>query len=322
MNRQSELILKALRKLYGRIFRKQPWPYICEQDPDKVSQIIYNRLMDDKPCMIARFGSVELIAIINYIGVKYPDKNIWKYIKGETLQWWWNKKSVQQMQSNAGFFPLTEEKISQFGELMLEDMKEVDVLGSWLEGEKYFEDRLKEVTKVTIELLNPYFTQYPWTRALKGKKVLVVHPFAELIEYQYQENREKLFDNKEILPGFSLLTLRAVQSIGGHSDTFEDWFEALEWMKNEMNNIDYDIALIGCGAYGFPLAAHAKRSGKKAVHLGGSLQLLFGIRGKRWENPDYNAIINYSTLMNEYWVRPGDNLKPRDADQVEGGCYW
>lgn len=32
---------------------------------------------------------------------------------------------------------------------------------------------------------------------------------------------------------------------------------------------DYDICLIGYSAYGFPLAAHAKRKGKKAVHLGG-----------------------------------------------------
>lgn len=47
-----------------------------------------------------------------------------------------------------------------------------------------------------------------------------------------------------------------------------------------MDKIDYDICLIGCGAYGFPLAAHAKRKGKKAVHLGGALQLLFGIKGK------------------------------------------
>ena len=50
-------------------------------------------------------------------------------------------------------------------------------------------------------------------------------------------------------------------------------------MKSQMDQTDYDIALIGCGAYGFPLAAHAKRMGKQAIHMGGSLQLLFGIRG-------------------------------------------
>ena len=33
-------------------------------------------------------------------------------------------------------------------------------------------------------------------------------------------------------------------------------------MKMQMDEEDYDIALIGCGAYGMSLAAHAKRKGK------------------------------------------------------------
>lgn len=24
----------------------------------------------------------------------------------------------------------------------------------------------------------------------------------------------------------------------------------------------------------------------------------------------------------EYWVRPEESLRPQDAQQVEGGCYW
>jgi hypothetical protein len=93
-------------------------------------------------------------------------------------------------------------------------------------------------------------------------------------------------------------------------------------MKNEIDKTNYDICLIGCGAYGFPLAAHVKRSGKKAVHLGGSLQLLFGIRGKRWENPNYHTQYNYAKLMNEHWVKPGEEEKPKNVNQVEDSCYW
>ena len=98
-------------------------------------------------------------------------------------------------------------------------------------------------------------------------------------------------------------------------------------MEDEMDKTDYDICLIGCGAYGFPLAAHAKRKGKKAVHLGGALQLLFGIKGKRWEAKDYATKWHlpqdaYSSLFNEYWVRPSINETPSTALKVEGGCYW
>jgi hypothetical protein len=125
-----------------------------------------------------------------------------------------------------------------------------------------------------------------------------------------------------MLPEFELRTLRAVQSIAGERTDFATWFDALHWMEQQMDAVDYDVCLVGCGAYGFPLAAHAKRTGHKAVHLGGSLQLLFGIRGQRWESPQYNDEYDYSRLMNEHWVRPAADERPRDAEQVEGACYW
>ena len=84
-------------------------------------------------------------------------------------------------------------------------------------------------------------------------------------------------------------------------------------MKEQIDRTDYEIAILGCGAYGLPLAAHVKRQGKKAVHLGGSTQFMFGIIGKRWEgNP----------LINENWVRPAPEETPALAVHVEGGCYW
>ena len=160
------------------------------------------------------------------------------------------------------------------------------------------------------------------------QKVVVVHPFAETIEQQYLK-REFLFNNKEVLPNFkSLNVIKAVQTLGEGDTRFKDWFEALDYMKTEIDKMDYDVCLIGCGAYGFHLAAHVKRSGKKGIHLGGALQLLFGIKGKRWEDPNYGVkewgIPSglYSNLMNEYWVRPGENDRPKNAEKVEGACYW
>ena len=58
------------------------------------------------------------------------------------------------------------------------------------------------------------------------------------------------------------------------------------------------------------------------MHLGGATQLLFGIRGKRWEDENYNKQYNYSALMNEYWVRPSEDEIPDGAKKVEGACYW
>jgi hypothetical protein len=322
----SKNFLKIVRKFCLKISSKEQLTPECEQNPEKTSQIIYNFLMSDGPCMIARFGSTELLCLKNYLSVKNNKGKYFDYIKGNVQAWWWEENIINQMQQWSGFFPANEEKIEQFCELMLHDIPEVDILGSWLVDERLFEKELKNTQKVHLRLLEPYWAENHWSRALEGKKVLVVHPFAKDIELQY-EKRELLFKNN-ILPSFQLTTIQAVQSLADERTEFKDWFEALDYMKAEIDKVDYDICLIGCGAYGFPLAAHVKRMGKKGFHYGGALQLLFGIRGKRWEDPNYGVkqwgipYGFYSNLMNEHWIRPGNTAMPKNAEVVEGACYW
>lgn len=329
MNKQLIFTLKVLRKAYHTIWSSSKSDHdYGVTDPEKASDIIYNLLESGKPCMIARFGSTELIAIINYLGVINPNHSIIKFIKGEQPEWWWNENVMDQMQRWSGFFPPTPDNMMRFGKMMIEDAKGVDILGSWINGEQYVSDYTQGAVKVHLRLLEPFWSKNPWIRVLKGKKVLVVHPFAKTIECQYRENRINIFSNSDILPEFELNTIQAVQSLGGGTNGFSDWFEALQWMEDEIDKCDYDVCLIGCGAYGMPLAAHVKRRGKQAIHLGGALQLLFGIRGKRWEDPNYGVSEwgipygSYSELMNDYWVRPDNSDKPKTSNAVEGGCYW
>ena len=328
MKKLQATLLKTLRKLYAKAFIGELPPYDRGvTDFNQASELIYDLLVSGKPCMVARFGAFELNVVVNYCGVSRENHSMWDFIRGNELQWWWNKSLLLKLQTNAGVFPISHQLAARFSELMLEDMKQVDILGSWQRNEQMMIDEYcLKLQKVTLLALEPYWAIKPWTRALEGKKVLVIHPFASLIESQYADKRELLFQDKRVLPNFELKTLQAVQSIGGESD-FKDWFEALDWMKAQMDATDYDIALIGCGAYGFPLAAHAKRMGKQSVHLGGALQLLFGIRGKRWDDPSYGVPVfgvqnMYKRLFNEAWVYPTKNMQPKSADKVERGCYW
>lgn len=326
------IILKIIHRLYVKAFVSQYDSAHVEgviNDADKASEKIYELLQDEKPCMVARYGSTELLNVSNYRSIVSNNHSAFKYITDRSREWWWNETSCSQIQTHSGFFPNTKENIIRFSELICEDTTELDMLGCWIENEKYMEDLFPEhLVKVRLHLLEPFWSPAPWTKALEGKRVIVVHPFAELIEAQYNNRRTLLFANPDILPQFHLRTIKAVQSLGGASNDFADWFEALDWMKQEIEKEDYDIALIGCGAYGFPLAAHVKRQGKKAVHLGGALQLLFGIRGNRWDDPMYGVkewglpVGMYSSLPNQHWVRPGEIGRPQNAEQVEGACYW
>lgn len=33
-------------------------------------------------------------------------------------------------------------------------------------------------------------------------------------------------------------------------------------------------------------------------------------------------ILTSIILFNRFWTKPGDSLKPVNAEQVEGACYW
>lgn len=309
--------LKFLRKIF---INKTPYLEPFVDDCDEVSDIIFDELISNKPSMIARFGAFELAAVVNYLGVKNNNKSIISFIKGEQSDWWWNETLISNMHINAGFFPPTVAKIEEFCELMLRDISGIDVLGSWQSNERFVKDSLKNSIKVSRGKIDPFWAVKPWTHALENKKVLVIHPFVKTIENQYKK-RELLFANN-LLPEFELKTIKAVQTIAGMPSDFQDWFEALESMKKQIDETQFDICLIGAGAYGLSLAAYVKRMGKKSVHMGGSLQLLFGIRGNRWDNEKIVGRVNYQSLFNEHWVRPLGEETPTKKDNVEGGCYW
>ena len=272
------------------------------------NQLIKKWILEGKPRMIARYGSNEAYVTAETIGVNLGIK---KKIR---------KKLLLSIYRNAGLFPYGEKTAIEFGNLMVDVSKEVDLLGAW---KTIMQDYLinevcsKNVKLTHLSSLEPYYEEnIPWTSALKGKKVLIIHPFNKTIEEQYKR-RDKIFANKNILPEFDLYTLKAVQTIAGEKDErFKHWFEALDYMYNEALKIDFDVAIIGCGAYGFPLAAKLKRAGKITIHLGGAVQILFGIKGSRWDNGEV------SKFYNEYWVRPDDKDKPQNANNVENGCYW
>jgi hypothetical protein len=283
---------------------------------DEVQRMIAEGILREQPFLVARFGSTEFRSTWRYRIRR--DSNPFDIFRLEFFQKQrilWTKKREYELHMTSGFFPLTHRATNRFGALMEEAMEHVDVLGSWVPGEIVFARRLSNATPVDLSFLEPFFASDPWTMALQEKRVLVVHPFVSSIISQYPIRR-KLFSTP-VLPDFDLVTYRAVQTGGGQTLGYKTWFDALDKMVHEISEIDFDVALVGCGAYGFPLAAALKRLGKKAIHLGGSLQLLFGIRGKRWD-----ALPEYRALVNDHWIRPLAEDTHSGYQHMEGGAYW
>lgn len=278
------------------------------QTAEEINNCIKDMILSGNPFLAGRFGATELFCVRTFdfeVESKYD-------------------KALSQMENWSGFFPSKKELGDKFKNLMLDLIPEANVMGIWmLPFEEYYLNSYgnKQLKTTYLLDLEPWSSpEKPWSAALKGKKVLVIHPFKETIERQYKR-REEIFPGTDILPKFELITLKAVQTVAGEKDNrFSTWFDALEWMYQEAMKIDFDVAIIGCGAYGFPLAAKLKQAGKQAIHLAGATQLLFGIKGKRWE--ENTAFAYVQKFFNDAWVYPSDEDKPKAADKVEGGCYW
>ena len=287
-------------------------PYISS---DEASSLIGDMLNSGKPFMAARFGSTELGAVKHYRKMQLNSSKMRRLGDSSSL---WPDKILKPLENNAGFFPADAYNAGRFAELMIESMRAVDLLGSWVDGEAYFKEELSAATICSLPDLEPYYSNNPWSQYLKAKNVLVIHPFAKTIHHQFSQNREYLFDDPLVLPDFHLETLTAVQSIAGNRPAeHKDWFSALNAMFTDALDFDADVVILGCGAYGFPLAAMLKDAGKQVIHLGGATQILFGIKGHRWST---HPII--STLFNEKWVTPSEEERPKGAENVENACYW
>lgn len=269
--------------------------------PDESNNLISELLSKEQPFIVSRLGTTEL-GVLKY------------YIKNKKIK----EKQKEVIKRYSGFFPTDDASMDKFCKLYTDIVPNIDLAGiSFIPFEEYMLNNYAPNAKITkIRNLEPYFFKNPWSKHLENKKVLVIHPFSNSIEKQYA-NKEKLFNNKDVLPGFNLIVYTAAQTLGGGDGTFNSWFDALHKMQSDISKMDFDIAIIGAGVYGLPLASFVKSLNKQAIHLGGATQMLFGVYGQRWAiHPDFQDIIN------EHWIKPSNDEKPVNAQKVENACYW
>ena len=155
----------------------------------------------------------------------------------------------------------------------------------------------------------------PWTLGLADKKVLIVHPFTGSIDSQLRR-RTEITGVRDFLPSFSFEVVSPPITFAGEA-TQKTWFQHHRDFVEKTSAKNFDVAIIGAGAYGLPLAAALRASGRQAIHLGGITQLLFGISGSRWETrPEFQGIVDST------WVRPRPEEKPDGHQLVEKSAYW
>jgi hypothetical protein len=308
METQSRMLkkakaLKARAVLYATELDRIVYPrYFKDRlSPEEANLLIYRSIKNSSPLMAGKLGSVETRILGEF---RYKQQ--------------YSRKTIKEAHQNAGVFPASANQLDLCAIELWQSLQSIDLLGCW---------PVKYQARLSLELralpkrcempdLEPFFYKLPWTHALRDKKVCIVHPFVATMQEQWHK-REKLFENPSVLPAFEPIFIKSPMTIAGSSCHYPDWATALDSCWQEIRKQNFDVALIGCGAYSLPLAMRIKAMGKPCIHLGGSLQLLFGIFGKRWE-----TFRDQKSLQNEHWVRPLACDRPNQFEAVEGGCYW
>jgi hypothetical protein len=262
-----------------------------------------------RPCAAGKIGGSENAALRHFMRRAGVD--------GETISC--QGSAFRNLHRLSGVFPPEPAIFSRFCQSYTAALASVDALAVWFNlGERAACRRFaSRADLMELEGLEPYYHDRPWSRGLAGLRVLVLSPFAKSIERQYQ-CRKKIWRLKpDVLPDFELRTIRVPLYSCIAPAPYENWFVALDALRDQMSAAPFDAAIVGAGAWSIPLVAHAKSLGCWAIHLGGVTQILFGIKGRRWEGNKRIA-----AFFNESWVRPAPDETPQGINTIENGCYW
>ena len=285
--------------------------------------IITKAIKSGEPKLIGRLGGTEARVLGCYLDV-IEGKSLWDPFSTIFSLSTFSKR-VRQLRDLSGVYPTNSKVVRRFVSEQIATLSAVDVLGCWGSTFTWVEKyalRNGHTQAVSHHLVAPWIEIFetsdkssrPWSYELDGKKILVISGFSKSFKSQH-ERIDSVFPST-FYPKFQASFINAPISLGGINDG-RTWSDHLERMKNDMESIDFDVALISAGAYALPLAYHAKKLGKVGITCGGELQLFFGVIGKRWEH--MGKVTKY---QNEFWVRPSESERPANWREIENGCYW
>ena len=157
---------------------------------------------------------------------------------------------------------------------------------------------------------------------LRGKRILIVCPFAELLK---ERATKEIFERVWSKTGKQWFYPESVDAVefpyGFSSDAYDKYPNALKLFESIASNIrskEFDVALIAAAGLTVPIASYVKSIGKISISPGGDLQLLFGVIGARWRDQERWK----RDYFNEAWIDMPSKYKPKEIGVCDSGAYW
>lgn len=289
-----------------------------EEGASAIWKAIETSFASGNGCLLGRNGSTELQSLF-YLDV-YSDSNM---------------QTAKGLETYSGIFPASPQNLISWSKEYrnaLEKVQSDPIVAGWFSSLVEYEKLLLRGTcpsavQIPLRSLEPYYVEPEkrWTSLLAGKRVAVVSSFAKTITAQIPKAKDiwgATFES--LIPSTTswipIQTGFPPQIAKGSVEWAEgcdDWKKAIDWMEKEILDKKVHVCLIGCGALGMILGARLKSHGIVCIVMGGAIQVLFGIKGRRWQS--HSVIGNF---WNDAWVWPSSEEIPMGARLIEGACYW
>ena len=301
-----------------------------EQGHQYIYNQIKNSIENNKPIFIGKIGSIELQLIHQTIIIE--QKTINDYMLNLRYE----------VTNASGLYPDNNDTYKLFVNDYLESIKQLDILASWNDNilpveewiYKLFINPKLSIDKGIVDLTSfeSFYTEskYWWQHLFKNKTILIISPFTDSITKQLSKRNDvwigkwnNFWDESINFKYIKFPHPYYTQSPLIQSTYPKHYKYLINDFKNKIKEIgQFDIALIGTGCYSILLGSYIKKElNRSAFHLGGGLQMMFGVYGNRWfQNGNMSNF--FKQYINENWSRPTKDETPTGYKKQENGCYF
>ena len=123
----------------------------AEKTGQEASNLIKLSLQGNTPVMIARIGASELTIMTEYLSSKGLLAKYFNFITGKTDSYRYNKTTMGAQADISGIFPSNKKLLDNFSQFMVEEIKEINILGTWLKNEILFKAELKKSKRIRLK---------------------------------------------------------------------------------------------------------------------------------------------------------------------------
>lgn len=237
-----------------------------------------------------------------------------------------------QFEYQSGIFPSDPEFMIEFVKFYQDQVVKTDVLGLFgsvnepqLFSSLNFDSIFVPYQATEPDRSIPYNPDLCYLPLFRNKKLLFISPFSSFAKLRANQSTFESVWRSIGLPWFYPMEIQAIDipySYVNQKETHLRYKTSLFLYKEivkQMDQFDFDIALIAAGHLGIPIANYAKSIGKIGLSLGGHFQVLFGILGERWNRDPYWK----KNYINEHWCRlPADFIPINAKKLTDNHAYW